>query len=111
MLRFKSRELWLINRNKNTCFFNNSLKERYRRNGITSLEGSNGKLEGVGEIKKAVKKHFKTFFLENNTSRPLPEGLDLNSLNDHDSKWLERPFRRRRLRMRCGLVVKTKARV
>ncbi|XP_058750847.1 uncharacterized protein LOC131623866 [Vicia villosa] len=68
MLRLKSRQLWLKDGDKNTQFFYNSLKERYRGNTISSLEGVNDIME------------------------PLPEGLNLNSLNDDDCNWLERPF-------------------
>lgn len=34
MFRLKSRQLWLKDDDKNTCFFHNSTKERQRRNAI-----------------------------------------------------------------------------
>lgn len=58
MLRLKSRQLWLMDGDKNTRIFHNSLKERYRRNTITLLEGDNGRVEGVEEVKVEVKKLF-----------------------------------------------------
>ncbi|XP_058767454.1 uncharacterized protein LOC131641157 [Vicia villosa] len=58
MLRLKSRQLSLKDGDKNTRFFHNSMKERYRRNTITLLEGENRRVEGVEEIKDTVKLHF-----------------------------------------------------
>lgn len=37
MIRLKPRQLWLKECDKNTRFFHNSLKERYRRNAITMV--------------------------------------------------------------------------
>lgn len=58
MLRLKSRQLWLKDRDKNTRFYHNFIKERNRRNDITSLEGEYGRVEGVVEIKEVVKSYF-----------------------------------------------------
>lgn len=46
-------------RDKNICFYHNGIKERNRRNEITSLEGDNGRVEGVVEIKEAMKYHIR----------------------------------------------------
>ncbi|XP_050916269.1 uncharacterized protein LOC127131387 [Lathyrus oleraceus] len=92
MLRLKSRQLWLKDKDKNTRFYHNSIKERNRRNDINSMEGEYGIVEGVVEIKEAVKSYFKTFFKESNVSRPVSEGIVFKSLSEHDSDWFEGSF-------------------
>ncbi|XP_058733800.1 uncharacterized protein LOC131605468 [Vicia villosa] len=92
MLRLKSRNLWLKEGDKNTKFFHNSLKERYRRKAITSLEVSNGRIEGVVNIKEEVSRHFCEFYKEEDMERPIPEGLVFNSLEEEEVSWLERGF-------------------
>ncbi|XP_058773250.1 uncharacterized protein LOC131647368 [Vicia villosa] len=77
---------------KNTKFFHNSLKERNRRKAITSLEVSNGRLEGVDNIKEEVKRHFFELYKEEDRERPIPEGLVFNAIEEDDVSWLERRF-------------------
>ena len=36
-------------------YFNNSMKERYRRNVITLVKGTGGSVDGVEEVKEAIK--------------------------------------------------------
>ncbi|XP_058765309.1 uncharacterized protein LOC131638782 [Vicia villosa] len=84
MLRLNSRQLWLKDGEKNTRFFfllHNSL-----------LEGRNGRVEGMEEIKEEVKSHFEMFFKEEDFGRAMPEGLVFNTLSDFDIGWIERPF-------------------
>ncbi|XP_058763319.1 uncharacterized protein LOC131636743 [Vicia villosa] len=69
MLRFKSRQFWLNDDDNNTLFFHNSLKDRRRKNAISVLEGAD---------------HFESFFHEENKFRVVPEGIDLNILNNED---------------------------
>ncbi|XP_058759244.1 uncharacterized protein LOC131632513 [Vicia villosa] len=88
MIRLKSRQLWLEEGNKNTRFFHNSLKERYRRNIILAVEGENGIEEGVEEIKGIVKTHFEDFFKEGNENRAVPEGIGFKKLNMEESKFM-----------------------
>ncbi|XP_058775831.1 uncharacterized protein LOC131650117 [Vicia villosa] len=92
MLKLKSRQLWLQEGDKNSRFYHNSIKDRLRRNSITSLEGRNGRVEGVANIKSEVFSYFQVFFKEENSERPIPENLNLNSLSGGDAEWLERPF-------------------
>lgn len=74
---------------KNSCFFHNSLKERYRRNAISLLEGENGR---VDEIKELIKNHFERFFKEENTRRPISEGVSVNCISENEREWIEREF-------------------
>ncbi|XP_058757847.1 uncharacterized protein LOC131631081 [Vicia villosa] len=90
MLRLKSRQLWLKDGDKSTRFFHNSLKKRYRKNAILVLEGRDGRVEGVEEVKEEVKNHFENFFKEEDFFRAVPKGLNLNCLNEEDREWLER---------------------
>ncbi|XP_058775464.1 uncharacterized protein LOC131649723 [Vicia villosa] len=75
MLRMKLRQLWLKEGDRNMRCFHKSLKERYRRNVITNLEGESGKIEGPEGIKEVMKAHFEDFFKESDSSRPVSEGL------------------------------------
>lgn len=47
MLILKSRQLWLMDGDKNTRYFHNSIKAMYRRNAISVMEGRNGRVEGM----------------------------------------------------------------
>lgn len=92
MLRQKSCNLWLEEGDKNSRFFHNAIKDRQRRNAITRLEGEDGRVEGVANIKEEVERYFHNFFKEEDYSRPVPEGLDFNCLTEDDVVWLERLF-------------------
>ncbi|XP_058732795.1 uncharacterized protein LOC131604368 [Vicia villosa] len=96
MLRLKSRYLWLKEGDKNTKFFHNSLKERHRRKAITSLEGSNGRIEGVVNIKEEVSRHFCEFYKEEDREISVLEGLVFNTLEEDEVSWLERSFSKRK---------------
>lgn len=77
---------------KNTHFYHNAIKERNRRNAITLLEGANGRVEVVLEIKEAIKSHSESFFKESNDVRQIPEGTTMKSLDASDMEWLEISF-------------------
>lgn len=92
MLILKSRQLWLRDGDKNSHFFHKSMKERYIRNAISVLEGVNGKVERVDEIKIEIKNHIVSFFKEKFSNRPTPEGIPINSLYAKDRLFLESKF-------------------
>ncbi|XP_058725667.1 uncharacterized protein LOC131596956 [Vicia villosa] len=98
MLRLKSSQLWLKEGDKNTRFYHNSIKDRQRISSISSLEGRNGRVEGVANIKKEVLCYFQEFFNEENNERPIPEDLLINRLCEEDAKGLERPFSKEEIR-------------
>lgn len=77
---------------KSTRFFHNSIKGRKIRSVITSLEDDHGRVEGVVEIKEAVKSYFESFFKESNILRPITEGIDFKSISENDREWLGRSF-------------------
>ncbi|XP_058726684.1 uncharacterized protein LOC131598058 [Vicia villosa] len=83
MLRLKSRQLWLKEGDKNTRFFHNSIKERQRRNVILVVEGEEGRVEGVQEVKNEVKNNFEKYFNELDFGRAVPESMDFATLSDN----------------------------
>lgn len=92
MLRLKSIQLWLKEGDRNSIFFHNFLKERQRRNAITSLEGEYGLVDGVDNIKEEITYYFHASFKEDNFTKPTPESLGFSCLSESDFGWLERPF-------------------
>ena len=51
-VRLKSRSLWLKAGDKNTSFFNNSMKIRRARNQIEKIQVENQEVKGAEELKK-----------------------------------------------------------
>ncbi|XP_058761311.1 uncharacterized protein LOC131634691 [Vicia villosa] len=98
VLRLKSRQLWLKEGDKNSRFYHNSIKDKQRRNLISSLEGRNGRVEGVENIKNEVFCYFQDFSKEENRERPILEDLLLNWLCEGDADWLERTFTEEEIR-------------
>lgn len=92
MLRLKSRQLWLKDGDRNSRFFHNSIKDRNRKNSISVLEGVNGRVEGVDDVKREVKNHFENYFKEESHNRAVSDGLNLFRLSDADKYGLELPF-------------------
>ncbi|XP_058746335.1 uncharacterized protein LOC131619230 [Vicia villosa] len=68
-LRKNSRKTWLKEGDRNTSYFHNAMKVRNRHKFINSVETSNGVVEAVEDIKKAIQEHFGNFFMESNFSR------------------------------------------
>lgn len=68
------------------------MKDKVRRNNLVFLETQPGRIEGVEEIKKEVRRHFESFFLEDNQSRPILGGLTFETLFELDKCQLEDPF-------------------
>lgn len=87
MLRLKFRKLWLEEGDKNSRYFHNAIKDRQRLNSITFLEGKEGRMEGVANIKEEVKNYFNDFFKEEEFLRPVPEGLEFDHLSENEARW------------------------
>lgn len=56
------------------------------------MKGVGGRLDGVEEIKEAVKLHFEEFFKKRMGNIPVQDGIVFKILNEQDFFWLERPF-------------------
>lgn len=92
LLRQKSGQLWLRDGDNNTIFFHKSMKDRFRRNFINVVDSPSDKVEGILEVKEAVKSNFDNFFKETNFTRPVPEGITFNCVFEEDNGILEEPF-------------------
>ncbi|XP_058751701.1 uncharacterized protein LOC131624805 [Vicia villosa] len=92
MLIQKSRLNWLNDGDSNSKFFHRFMKERRRRNHISSIVTNNGMVDSVKEVKEAVEFHFESKFAEECVDRPLLEGIEFNFLSLEESLSLEVPF-------------------
>ncbi|XP_058758254.1 uncharacterized protein LOC131631478 [Vicia villosa] len=92
MLIQKSRLRWLNDGDSNRKLFHKVMKERRRRNHISSIVTNGGIVSTVKEVKEAVKIHFEDKFMKRCLDRPLLEGLDFKSLSLEDRLSLEAPF-------------------
>ncbi|XP_058774615.1 uncharacterized protein LOC131648899 [Vicia villosa] len=92
MLIQKSRLKWLNDGDSNSKFFHMVMKERRRRNHISSLVTSGGFVNSVEGVKEAVKGHFEEKFKESCFDRPLLDGVFVNSLSEEERRSIEVPF-------------------
>lgn len=88
----KSRLKWLNDGDSNSKFFHRVMKERRRRNHISSVVCNIGVLNLVKDVRKAVKDHFKRKFVDYCIDRPTLEGVDFNLLSLNRRLSLEVPF-------------------
>lgn len=61
-------------------------------NFINVVDSSSGEVEGVIEVKEAMKYHFENFFKEANFSRPVPNGISFKCLLEEYNSSLEELF-------------------
>ncbi|XP_058766319.1 uncharacterized protein LOC131639895 [Vicia villosa] len=83
---------WLNDGDSNSRFFHRSLKERRRRNHISSIVSNSGIVNSVKEVKEEVKKHFEGKFVENCVNIPILEGMEFNNLSMEDRNMFKKPF-------------------
>ncbi|PNY16161.1 cysteine-rich receptor-like protein kinase, partial [Trifolium pratense] len=92
LIKQKSRVKWVQEGDSNSRFFHASIKGRRRINRLAVLKKGDDWLQGVDEIKSAVKDHFSTFFSEEWSNRHFLNGLNFNSLSEADNVSLLEPF-------------------
>ena len=94
--RKKSKALWLRKGDKNTKFFHHLANSNRRYNSISTLS-INGELSTDPDaISDAISDHITLFynwlFTEEESQRPLLDGLDFSMISDEYVAWLERSF-------------------
>lgn len=92
MLKQKSSLRWLQEGDLNTKFFHASLKAKYCRNALVSLQTDNGMVDGVCDIKDFIKDHFLNRFKAAVGGRPNLNNLEFKSLSLEDREGLEEQF-------------------
>ncbi|GKV42304.1 hypothetical protein SLEP1_g49718 [Rubroshorea leprosula] len=92
MLQQKSRKMWLKEGDANTKFYHRSVKGRWRRNEINSIQINGEQCRGVSEIREGVVKYFKGLFTEEEWQRPKLDGINFRQLADTDNDFLMAKF-------------------
>ncbi|GKV45492.1 hypothetical protein SLEP1_g52564 [Rubroshorea leprosula] len=92
MLQQKSRKMWLKEGDANTKFYHRSVKGRWRRNEINSIQINGEQFRGVSEIREGVVKYFKGLFTEEEWQRPKLDGINFRQLADKDNDFLMAKF-------------------
>lgn len=94
--RKKSRCLWLNSGDKNTAFFNNSLKLRRSGNNIERITVEGRELTDQGEIKEAASRHFQTLLTADPHYLENPEFLNIieNKISEAQNGELDKEITR-----------------
>jgi hypothetical protein len=90
--RQKSKALWLREGDKNTKFFHRIANSNRRYNSISTLS-INGELStNPAAISDHITLFYDRLFTEEESQRPLLDGLDFSMISDEDVAWLELSF-------------------
>ncbi|GKV48453.1 hypothetical protein SLEP1_g55266 [Rubroshorea leprosula] len=92
MWQQKSRKMWLKVGDANSKFFHRSVKGRWRRNEINSIQIRGDQCRGVNEIKEGVMNYFKGLFSEEEWQRPKLDGVSFKQLDEADNDFLTATF-------------------
>lgn len=77
--------------NKNTSFFHRITSIRKSLNLINKLRVGVWE-DNSGRIRNQIKQFYQNLYSDPFPYRPKIEGVDFDSINDKDQRWLERPF-------------------
>ncbi|GKV25593.1 hypothetical protein SLEP1_g35004 [Rubroshorea leprosula] len=92
MWQQKSRKMWLKEGDANSKFFHRSVKGRWRRNEINSIQIKGDQYRGVNEIKEGVMNYFKGLFSEEEWQRPKLDGVSFKQIDKADNDFLIATF-------------------
>lgn len=101
----KSKLDWVCNRDLNTKYFHNCMKERNRRNHLGPILVGEGLLEDVGDIKEEVRRFYHHLYAENDTNHPTLYGFPFNVLFREDGEFLEEPFTESKIIIYSGIII------
>ncbi|RVX17539.1 hypothetical protein CK203_003885 [Vitis vinifera] len=90
--RQKSRELWLKEGDRNTCFFHRMANAHRRNNSLDRIMINGEWLTEDQEVRKGIVNAFQNLLSEESGWRADIEGLHLNQLNSREAEDLEMPF-------------------
>ena len=90
--RQKSRVLWLQEGDNNTKFFHRMANSNRRRNYMGSLEVDGVLYEEKEEVKQQIVNFYSSLYQENESWRPMVDGLSFNSIGAAARLHIERPF-------------------
>ncbi|GKU89787.1 hypothetical protein SLEP1_g3881 [Rubroshorea leprosula] len=92
MWQQKSKKMWLKEGDANSKFFHRSVKGRWRRNEINSIQIRGVQCRGVNEIKEGVMNYFKGLFSEEEWQRPKLDGISFKQIDKADNDFLTATF-------------------
>ncbi|GKV11786.1 hypothetical protein SLEP1_g23006 [Rubroshorea leprosula] len=92
MWQQKSRKMWLKEGDANSKFFHRSVKGRWRRNEINSIQIMGDQCRGVNEIKEGVMNYFKGLFSEEEWQRPKLDGISFKQIDKADNDFFMATF-------------------
>lgn len=90
--RQKSRATWLKEGDNNTSFFHRTANSNRRRNYIGELEVDSIRYEDKEDVKAQVLQFYHSLYQENESWRPLADGITFDSIGIEDRDMLDRPF-------------------
>ncbi|XP_077224226.1 uncharacterized protein LOC143857676 [Tasmannia lanceolata] len=107
--RQRSRVRWLKEGDKNSAFFHAMASVRRRTNRIESLSVNGLRRNTKEDVSSAIVDFYTKLYASEGSLRPIPEGVEFNSLNLEASSSLEQPFSEEEIEKGLFSIPKDKA--
>ncbi|GLT59681.1 hypothetical protein SLA2020_324880 [Shorea laevis] len=88
----KARQRWLKEGDSNSKYFHSCVARRRSQNSLSGIVQNGRWMDGVQEVKTAVKDFFKEKFREDSWNRPVLEGISFNKISEEENAMLVAEF-------------------